>query len=121
MRLSAYEEIIGGRTDLPALGATLQGIAESLVNRPRAHGWRRGLQVPHASRLDPNWDREDLEAPLGWEILHEPLFSGGPAGAKVARHVIRDDNLWLQSPSCRESVIADDASEDLGAPADDPN
>ena len=52
---------------------------------------------------------------LGPRPVQVVLFVDAAQGTKVAQHVIRGDNIPLQPPRERESVITDDASEDLGA------
>jgi len=57
MRLAAWEAVMARSVDLPMVAWSLQRMVVSVVNRPRASGWRRGLITPDESRLDPDWDR----------------------------------------------------------------
>ena len=45
-RLGAYEELLNERVSLHGLVASLERIVETVVNRPRSYGWRKGLVVP---------------------------------------------------------------------------
>ncbi len=56
VRLLAWEEILASRVDLPEVLASLERMTESLVNRPSADGWARGLMIPQEARRDSQWD-----------------------------------------------------------------
>lgn len=55
-RQVALESILDARFELADIALSLQLIVQTLVNRPTASGWARGLLIPHEARKDPEWD-----------------------------------------------------------------
>lgn len=56
LRLAAWEGLMGKFVDLDEVFRSLQHMVQTVVNRPSAKGWRRGLLQPEESWKDPEWD-----------------------------------------------------------------
>lgn len=55
-RLAAWEGLMGRHVDLDEVFRSLQRMVTTVVNRPSAKGWRRGLLAPEESWMDPDWN-----------------------------------------------------------------
>ena len=62
--LQLWDHELGEIVELPELIASLQRIAEVIVNRPGADGWGRGLLVPQDLRSMPMWADLYVNGPL---------------------------------------------------------
>jgi hypothetical protein len=47
---------VGRHVDLDEVFRLLQKMVTTVVNRPSAKGWRRGLLAPEESWMDPEWN-----------------------------------------------------------------